>query len=464
MCKNSENDRGWIREALCGQFQSCLLNFQLVIEDHLELHHTEVEINDINDNVPAFPKNEIFIQMQEIRSPGSVFFLQIAQDPDVGTNGLQNYQISHNEHFYLEIRTRGDGSKFAQLKSGTACVHIVVMDANDNSPVFSQELHEVSVLETFQEEHLIIVVNAIDLDEGSNGEITYSFPSISGMDQQMFKINFITGGIRLTGVFDFEEVQAYEIDVQATDRGGLSMHCKVLLRVIDVNDNAPELEIMSVNTPLPEDSPPETVVALFIVKDLDSGENGKVSCSIQENLPFILKFSINDFYELLTSKQLDRERISEYNITITAIDAGSPHISSQEIIQIKLTDVNDNPPTFNQTSYTIFLKENNRPGACIGFIQARDVGYKENARIIYSLIEKHKNLSSSSALISINSESGNIYVLQSFNFEELQELHFCIEARDCGSPSLSSIIAVNVIIVDENDNAPQVLYPLQNVT
>ncbi|XP_014343515.1 protocadherin beta-1-like [Latimeria chalumnae] len=479
------------REELCGQFQPCILEFQFVIEKPLELHHTEVEIKDINDNAPTFAKNEMLLQVQEVTPLGSVFFLQSAQDPDVGTNALQNYQISYNEHFYLEVRIRGDGSKFAELvlkkpldrervseynliltatdggspqKSGSAHVHIVVLDVNDNFPVFSQELYKVSVLETVQKEQLILVVNATDLDEGSNGEITYFFPQISGTDQQMFKINPMTGEIRLIGVLDFEGVQVYELDVQATDGGGLSTHCKVLVEVLDVNDNAPVLVITSVSTPLPEDSPLQTVVALFSVKDLDSNENGKVSCFIREDLPFVLKLSIKNFYQLTISKGLDREKVSEYNITITAIDSGSPPISSLATIQIKLSDVNDNAPTFNQTSYAIFLKENNKPGHCIGSIQAFDIDYKDNAHIIYSVVEKLKNESTLPSFISINSENGNVYARHSFNFEVLREFHVSIVARDCGSPPLSSTVTVKVIILDENDNSPYILYPSQKVT
>ncbi|XP_064422983.1 protocadherin beta-16-like [Latimeria chalumnae] len=477
------------REKLCGRFQPCMLYLEFMIENPLELHHTEVEIKDINDNSPIFPNNVLLIKILENASPGTIFLLESAHDLDVGTNSLQNYQLSQNEHFYLEIQTRSDGDKYPQLviekpldrekkneynltliatdggspqRSGTAMIHIVILDINDNAPMFSQAVYKVSLLENASKGHLVVVLNATDLDEGSNSEITYSFTRVFDVVQRVFELNHSTGEIKVTGSVDYEEIKFYEIDVQATDGGSLFSHCKVLVEVIDVNDNVPKLLLTFVSSPFPENSSLGTVIALFSVKDADSGENGMITCFIQKDLPFVLKVTVKNYYELVTNKQLDREKAAKYDLTIIAIDSGFPPLSAQQSIQIELSDVNDNPPTFNQSSYTVFVKENNHPGSSIGSVQAFDVDYKENARIIYSVFEENIKDLSAPSFISINSDNGVIYALQSFNFEDIRDFHVSIEARDCGSPPLSSTVTVNVMILDENDNAPRILYPLQN--
>nr|XP_005995421.1 PREDICTED: protocadherin beta-16-like [Latimeria chalumnae] len=476
------------REELCGQIQPCTLQFEVVVENPLELYRVEVEIQDINDNSPSFAKNELLLKIHELTSPGAGFPLESAHDLDVGSNALQNYQISKNDCFNLEVRTRSDGNKYAELvleksldreteseynliltavdggnpqRSGTAKVHIIILDANDIAPAFNQDIYKADLLENSLKEQIVVTVNAKDLDEGSNGKITYSFSQVTDKIKQVFKINSFTGEIKVADMMDYEEVKAYEIDVKATDGGGLSSHCKVLIEIIDVNDNAPELTMTSVSSPLPEDSLPGTVVALFSVKDQDSGENGEVLCSIQEHLPFYLKSSFKYYYELVTSEQLDRERVSHYNITITATDCGSPPLSTLETIHIQIADTNDNPPVFNQTFYNLYVTENNRQSSPLGSVKAFDSDSEENSRISYS-IEKQSNGSSFFPFISVNTYSGIIHASHSFDYEQFTSFQVLIKAQDSGSPPLSSIVTVNVIIVDENDNTPRILYPLQN--
>nr|XP_014343514.1 PREDICTED: protocadherin beta-11-like [Latimeria chalumnae] len=479
------------REKLCGQIQSCILHFEVVVNNPLELHHVEVEIQDINDNAPSFHQNELILEMSETTPLGEIFILERAQDLDVGSNALENYQISQNDNFLLEVRSRNDGGKYPELvlelhldrekenaydliltatdggtpkRSGTTRIHIIVLDANDNRPVFSQAVYKINLLENIFNEHLVVSVSATDLDKGSNSEISYFFREVSDSVKQIFKINRLTGEIRASGMVDFEQVKAYEMNVQAKDGGGLSAHSKVLVEVIDVNDNAPEPSLTSVSSPLPEDCLPGTVVALFSVKDWDSGENGQVSCSIPDSLPFALKSSLKNYYEIVTEKPLDREKMSEYNITITVTDSGSPSLTTREILQIQIADINDNPPTFNQTSYTILVKENNAAGASIGSVKAIDLDTKENAQIIYSVTEKPNASYSLSQVISVNSDNGILYALQSFDYEHLRDFQVLIKAQDKGSPPLSSTATVSVIILDQNDNAPNVLYPLQNIS
>ncbi|XP_031468013.1 protocadherin beta-1-like, partial [Phasianus colchicus] len=152
-------------------------------------------------------------------------------------------------------------------RSGTAEVRVVVLDANDNVPVFSREVYEVRVAENSPPGQLVVRVSAADPDEGSYGKVRYEFTQTSPGSRQLFDLDAETGEIRISGNLDFEEAETHELVLKATDGGGLSAHCKVHVEVLDVNDNAPEIELSSVSASIPEDAPPSTVVALLSVRD-----------------------------------------------------------------------------------------------------------------------------------------------------------------------------------------------------
>ncbi|XP_064422985.1 protocadherin gamma-A11-like [Latimeria chalumnae] len=479
------------REQICGHAPQCILTFQVLVENPVHLYRAEVEIQDINDNAPTFPKEEIILKINEAIEPGTRFNFQNAQDPDIGTNSLKSYKLSPNNYFTLEVKNSNEGKQYAELvlekyldrekepvhvltitatdggepvRSGTAKIRIVVVDVNDNAPLFTKEMYKVKLQENASKGTLVIQVNASDIDEGSNGEITYSFSKISERAGQMFELDSKTGEVKIKGYVDFEEAIAYEIEIQAIDSGDLATYCKVLLEIIDVNDNPPEITVTSFTSPIPEDSLPGTTVALLNVDDLDSGENGKVLCSISPSLPLILKSSFDNYYTLTTARTLDRERMSEYNITITATDKGFPPLTISKSIWLKISDVNDNPPSFNQTSYTAYVRENNSPGSAICVVKAMDLDWDKNAHVIYSIMGTQIHGKPVSSYFLINPETGNIQALRSFDHEQFRDLQIQVKAQDTGFPPLSSNVTVNVFVLDQNDNAPEILYPPQTST
>ncbi|XP_043346668.1 protocadherin beta-1-like isoform X23 [Dermochelys coriacea] len=401
------------REILCGQTDPCTVQFEIILENPLQSYRTEVRVYDVNDHSPVFLESELRFKIPETTPRGSRFPLESAQDLDVGNNSLQNYSISTNAHFHVYTGELSDGRKYAELvldkaldrehqpevsllltavdggsppRSGTAQILVIVLDANDNLPVFSQTVYKARVLENSPKDYLVVTVSATDLDEGNYGEISYSFSQKSKENSKTFKINPITGEIRLTGAIDFEMIETYELNIQATDGGGLSTHCKVLVVVLDVNDNAPEVIVTSLISPILEDSLAETVVALFIVRDRDSGDNGRTVCSIEDDVPFSLKITFKNSYSLVIESTLDREKVSTYNITISVQDLGSPSLSTEKTITVKISDINDNSPEFSQTSYTLYVRENNRPGIKIGKVNAFDSDSEQNAKVTYSLL------------------------------------------------------------------------------
>ncbi|XP_054998778.1 protocadherin beta-17-like [Sorex araneus] len=478
------------REEVCGDTDPCILPFQVLLENPVQFVQGEIYLQDINDHAPEFLEKEIFLKISESSHLGTAFPLKIAQDLDVGNNTVQNYTISSNSHFHLSTQSHRDGRKYPELvldkvldreeqselrlilkamdggsppRTGTTQVLIMVLDINDNAPEFAQPLYQVQVPENSPIGSLVITVSARDLDAGTHGELSYSFFQSSNQIMQAFEINTVMGEIRLKKMLDFEEIQSYQMEVEASDGGGLSGKCTVAIEVMDVNDNAPELTMSLLNNNIPENSQ-DTVVAIFGISDPDSGDNGKVTCSIQDHLPFLLKHTIENFYTLVTEGALDRESQAEYNITITVTDMGTPRLQTQHTITVLVSDVNDNAPAFSQPSYTLLVGENNSPALHIGSVSATDPDEGSNAQVTYSLLPPQDPQLPLASLVSINADNGQLFALRSLDFEAVRAFEFGVGAWDRGSPALGSQARVRVLVLDRNDNAPFVLYPLQNAS
>ncbi|XP_069825345.1 protocadherin gamma-B1-like isoform X2 [Dendropsophus ebraccatus] len=476
------------RETLCGIEASCFLSFDAVVEKPFNVFRVTVEIQDINDNSPRFFHETLTVEMIEFTTPGTGFALQNAEDPDIGINSIQSYKLSDNQYFTLNEKISNDGSKSPELvlekaidretqsihtllltamdggnpvRSGTAVIKIMVTDANDNFPVFTHEVYKVRVNENIPINSTIIRVNATDRDEGVNAQISYSFSKTSGNVRYMgmFSIHPISGEVKTNKLLDFESVRNFELSIQAKDGGGLVAHCKLLIEVTDVNDNVPEIFITSLSSPIPEDSPPGTVVALIRVHDQDSGANGEVDCKLLEEITFNLILTSDSYYRIVTASFIDREKVSTYNITILASDRGFPSLSSRKSVTLEVSDINDNPPMFMKSTYIAYLPENNLPGTSIYSVQASDPDTGDNAKIIYTIINTLAEDLPISSYLSINIETGDLYAQRSFDYEKHKEFVIQVTGSDNGSPSLSSNATLIIHIVDQNDNAPRILYP-----
>ncbi|VFV21522.1 protocadherin beta-18 [Lynx pardinus] len=477
------------REALCHLTEPCILHFQVLFENPLQFFRAELWVNDINDHTPAFLDKHILLKISEGTAPGASFPMDSAQDLDVGKNGVQNYTLSPNPYFHLKLQDSDDGRKYPELfldqsldrekeseftlivtaldggspsRSGTTLVRILVFDINDNAPEFERSVYEVQVPENSPLDSLVVRVSATDLDAGIYGELSYSFSHVSRDIRKTFEIHPISGEIRLKALLDFELIQSFTINIQATDGGSLSGKSAVLVQVVDVNDNPPEIVMTSLTSPVPENSSPEMVVAIFSVRDQDSGDNGRMVCSIQDDLPFLLKPTFKNFYTLVAGLPLDRESQAEYNITITVTDLGTPRLKTQHNITVTVSDVNDNAPAFSQTTYTLRVRENNSPALHIGSVSATDRDSGANAQVTYSLLPPADPQLPLASLVSINADNGQLFALRSLDYEALQAFEFGVRAADRGSPALSSQARVRVLVLDDNDNAPFVLYPPQN--
>lgn len=491
------------REKLCEKNLNCTIEFDVVTlpTEYLQLFHVEVEVLDINDNSPHFSRAIVPIEISESASVGTRIPLDGAVDADVGDNALHTYSLTQNNFFKIEIRTRTDGAKYAELvvmreldresqssyqlqltasdngvppKSGSTLIKISISDSNDNSPAFEDQAYIINLLENSPLGTLIIDLNATDPDEGTNGKIVYSFSShVSPKILETFKINPESGHITLIKKVDYETTASYELDVQAQDMGPNSIPglCKIVVKAVDVNDNKPEINI-NLMTPgkeevayISEGAPVDTFIALVRVDDSDAGLNGEVVCRLHGHGHFRLQKTYEKNYMILTNVSLDREKRSEYSLTVIAEDRGSPSLSTIKHFTVQVLDENDNPPHFEKNRYEVFKSENNSPGAYLMTVVASDPDLGTNGQVTYSVIDAMVQGSPISTYVTIDPSNGAIYALRSFDHEDVSRIAFTVKARDGGNPPLSANTTVLLTVLDENDNAPVIHSPaLRNHT
>ncbi|XP_066185597.1 protocadherin gamma-A5-like [Sylvia atricapilla] len=474
------------REELCESVQQCVLSCELIVDGQMEVYGIQVEVRDINDNAPKFRDALTELKILETTALGAQFPLPDAHDSDSGLNSLQSYELSGDEHFSLAVQAGPGGDQRPELvlakaldreeaafhelvlrasdggdpaRTGTARIRVTVVDANDNAPVFSQAEYMVRVAEDVPVGSVLVTVTATDADEGLNGHVTYFFKKITEKASQIFKLDVDLGEITLLRSLDFEEGEYYKMEVQAHDGGGLFDKTNVMVFVTDVNDNSPVLTVSSALAEISEDAPTGTVVALLHVQDRDSGANGEVRCSLDQGVQFRLEKTYENYYRVVTARELDREQVPEYNVTVRAADGGSPALQSSAVLALRVLDVNDNAPVFAEERYSARLAENNAAGALVLTVRATDADWGQNARVRYRLSEGRVRGAPLSSYVSVQAETGALYALRSLDYEQVRELQLWVRAEDGGAPALSSNVSVRLQIVDENDNAPQVLYP-----
>ncbi|KAK5861063.1 hypothetical protein PBY51_022486 [Eleginops maclovinus] len=487
------------REQLCPRSPRCFITFDVVAfsKEKFQLIHVEIEVKDINDYSPHFTRNETQLEIVENVPLDSRFPLQVALDQDVGENYIQSYNISPSNHFAIEVRDGDDGVKFAQLvlvreldrevedsytievtatdggvpsKSGSMIVNIRVLDFNDNSPTFEHSSLKVELYEDSPVGHRVLKVHAFDPDNGVNGEVTYAFADVLSPEAgRLFHIDPYSGDVTLKALVDFEKKKSYELNIKASDSGANSVpsSCKVVIDIVDVNDNAPEISIKPMTSSsdgiayITEAAAAESFVALISTSDRDSGSNGYVHISLLGHEHFTLQQAYGDSFMIITSTTLDREKIPEYNLTVIAEDLGSPPFKTVRQYTIRVTDENDNPPLFSKSVFEVSVLENNIPGSYVTTVVARDPDVGKNAKVSYKLIDSEvPGGAPVSTYVSVDSLSGSLYTLRSFDFETLQQIELVIQAEDRGSPSRSSTSTIRIKVVDLNDNYPYFTFPV----
>ncbi|XP_056358647.1 protocadherin gamma-B5-like [Oenanthe melanoleuca] len=488
---NEENGNLYVnerldREEMCGTSATCSVSFEAVVHNPLNIFRVEVAIEDVNDNSPVFSKAALELEITELTLPGARFPLEMARDADVGSNSQLTYQLDSNPSFSLILDEKPGGKKQPELmlekaldrekqtsfelvltavdggepaRSGKVQVRINVTDANDNPPMFSKSIYEKRVPENLPAGSLVLQVVATDADVGSNGRVFYSFGNVPDGIRRLFTVDKESGEIRSMGSLDFEDKSKYIFGLEAKDGGGLTGHCEVQIDITDENDNAPEITIVSLSSPVPEDAPAGTVVALLKVRDRDSGENGQVSCELSGEAPLSIVALSGGSYKVVTASALDREQASEQRVTVVARDRGRPALWSSTELVLEVSDVNDNAPVFEEAAYSAYVAENNAAGALVLRVQARDADAGANGRVSYWLAGGSAGAAGAAPLVSVEARSGALYAQRSLDYEQCRELWVAVRAQDGGAPARSSTATVRVFVLDRNDNAPRVLWP-----
>ncbi|XP_066479560.1 protocadherin-12 isoform X2 [Tiliqua scincoides] len=475
------------REQLCPQREPCVISFSVVAAKFLVLINVEILILDINDNGPQFPKMVLELDISTSTLLQTRIPLDHALDADAGSNSLCSYRLSPSEHFALEVSAGAEGTQWAELvvikevnrelyssfeltltafdhgeppRSGTALVRVTVLDSSDDNLMFAQTFVTVEIKEDALPGTLLTNLTAIDPDQESNRKIEYSFSKHTSAEVlRTFTIETQTGHVFLQQSLDYEKNRTYELVVQATYYGANTVpaHCKLLVCVLDVNDNTPDIHVVWARhaAVLSEAQPKGSFVALVTASDPDSGNNGEVNCYIGQGSEHFTMRRINlDSYMLLTSAPLDRESWAEHNLTLLVQDRGTPLLTAIRYFTIHVSDVNDNSPCFEAKSYNISIAENSVPPSALLVVRAHDADTGLNGKIVYRILDPVI-----SKWFTIDPRTGEIWAHAALDAENITSIDFLVLAEDAGQPGLSASVSVRVTVLDMNDNSPVVITP-----
>ncbi|XP_061428503.1 protocadherin-10-like [Lethenteron reissneri] len=517
------------REALCPRADpgpvaaasaaACVISMDVAAEFEepraaFRLVRVHVEVLDVNDHAPEFPRAVIPVEVSESAPVGTRFPLDAARDPDVGENARIEYSLAPSQHFRLEVGAAGPGQgALAELvvtraldreeralhelrltardagatpRAGTALVRVSVLDTNDNSPAWARAAWEAEVREDAAAGSTVARLSASDPDEGPSGEVVYSLSAHAGPDaRRLFRVDASTGLVTLARALDREQRASHTVHVQASDLGphAVPAHSLLTVRVIDVNDNEPALRVRVLAERVSEAAPRGTLVAHVTAWDADAGDDGRVSVELLEEgggggsaargfLALVARDADGAAasaaggagggggaaFVLLTDRALDRERAEEINVTVVARDHGSPPRSSSRSFTLRIADENDNAPAFPRAVLDASVPENARPGTLVASVTARDADAAHNARVSYALLSTHgdEHEDDVTELLRVDPATGAVRTLRPLDREEHALLTFRVRAQDSGTPPLASDVTVHVRVLDANDNAPAI--------
>ncbi|XP_074650258.1 protocadherin-9-like [Tubulanus polymorphus] len=485
------------RDTLCDVVSTCCPDtdgcyITLIVgvspQEYFALFNVRIDIIDVNDNKPVFPESSITVKISESAAVNTTLLIPIASDLDSGKNGIRRYRIQSPSNTFgiKEYKTDSEISDVALInlrkldretqslygvkvfavdggipqQTGTLAVNIEVTDANDNRPVFRNSGYTVSIRENVAVNSTILQIQADDPDAGVNGKIQFSISRrASAKVKDTFKINPQTGWIKVIQPLNYEGTKVYHIPVEAKDKGpgSLPSRTTVAVHIIDVNDNSPTIHVnmlsKSGKAEVKESEKAGEIVAHILIQDIDTGQNGKVSCSVDNSYFLLIRetnISNQDVYRLITAAPLNRETTPEYLVTIVCQDMGEPKLESRETFAVRLLDINDNAPVFTRRTYTATTTENNKLGVFLLQVQADDQDVGLGGSVRYEVAPD------GAGLVTVNQE-GEIYASTVFDREQYDEIIFHVLAIDNGEVPLSATATVMLRIVDKNDNAPYFL-------
>ncbi|XP_039987657.1 protocadherin-16 [Xiphias gladius] len=447
-----------------------------------------IKVNDINDHSPTFSRKRAMFKIPEQTAIGTRFSLEPAVDADKGQLTTQGYLIKDGnvgQAFTLETRRGSNEVLYLDLvvnaildrekrstytlsleafdggspkRTDEMTLDITVQDINDNAPVFNQSRYHAIISENLQPGSNILQVFATDADEGDNGMVLYEINRRQSDPDRYFVIDSRTGIITLNKPLDFEMRRVHELVVQAQDNATQPevTNAFVTIHVRDYNDNQPTMTIIFLSEDgsprISEGAQPGQYVARISVTDPDYGEYANVNVSLEGgDGKFALTTKDSIIYLICVDQILDREERDTYELRVMATDSGTPPLRAESSFVIQVTDINDNPPLFDQPVYRQVIPEVVFPGSFVLQVTARDKDQGPNGDINYSILQGQGAYSN---WFSIDSVTGIITTLSQLDYEKNPNPSITVVARDGGKPPLSSTAVVNIVLQDINDNEP----------
>jgi protocadherin Fat 4 len=470
------------------------INFRLASEISVN-----ISILDINDNVPVFDELMYSFNIPENVTPGAEVFAVYATDNDSYSNALLTYSIvndseevtfiingrsgvvsvsplaiidrEYRDHYAITIVAADNG--YPSL-TATTSVAINVDDVNDNLPIFNSDYYEGYLMENSSPGTAIFSVSAYDNDTSANAQLEYSIsspifdfsqcllmcPLSADMCSVFFSNNtnnyssslfvFDNNNTLVSGVpFDREMQELYVLQITATDMGIPSLSSSVCgyIRITDANDEIPSFLESKYFGEIVENSPIGTFVSVVKATDRDIGLNGKIYYQIEDGTAYFTIDPING--EISNIKLLDREVQDSYNITVVALDNGTPINTQTTSVFITVIDVNDSPPMFNSSNFTLSILENYTINATVTVITASDADVGINKQLLYSIVSPSLDL-----VFTINETNGVITTMNSLDRESVSSYELLILVSDKGLVPLNSTASLTIDLIDVNDNAP----------
>ncbi|NXA88487.1 PCD23 protein, partial [Melanocharis versteri] len=443
---------------------------------------------DINDNSPSFMSSPLSYVMEDVEV-GLLVHHIIATDPDEGRNGQVTYHIlSGNENkafvldkitgllttarlldhevqecYSLTVMALDDGSP---ALSATQVLTIVVLDVNDETPVFLKHLYETAVRENQDPGQFVIRVEAVDRDAGLNSLLHYEI--LPGPGYEKFKMNSDSGELvtaasldretqEVFSIKDREDISNFTLVIECHDLGSPSRSstAQLHLTVLDENDHSPLFAKTQYQISVTEDLEEGSAVLDLSASDEDAGLNGEVTYSLIDDT--YGAFAIDSVTgSIVTTKALDRETKSQYTFRAVASDCSTHSPRSTTVMTILIQDVNDNVPKFEQSYYKASVWEGQSPKTDVIQVFATDLDSGLNGETEYSILSGNENatflIDSARGILTTN--TGLDYENTSSYRETASSHQLVLLASDRGTPSLNSTATVLITVLDVNDNPP----------
>ncbi|KAM4592032.1 cadherin-1 isoform 2-T2 [Odontesthes bonariensis] len=364
-------------------------------------------------------------------------------------------------------------------------VNVIVIDQNDNNPIFEKSTYVGEVAEASKIGYEVIQVVATDLDEpnNDNSDIRYSILSQepTGTSSKLFVINEVTGMIRVNALgLDREIIPQYTLVVQAADMQGrgLSGNAKVILKVTDRNDNAPvftqpssatDEAVSIIHWVIPEISVSENERRDYPLKisqiRSDEDQKRKIYYSITgpgaDEEPVGLFTMDRTSGILYITQPLDREKQAKYMLKAHAVAEGAGPSLEPMDFSVIVIDQNDNNPIFEKSTYVGEVAEASKIGYEVIQVVATDLDEpnNDNSDIRYSILSQEPT-GTSSKLFVINEVTGMIRVnALGLDREIIPQYTLVVQAADMQGKGLSGNTKVILKVTDSNDNAPVFTQP-----